>query len=450
MDTNITHLRLKLSSDVPSGQSTNFLFLRSCENSTRMRSTTLTSSGFSNMKSLEKPLLQLQPMEALAAITESAPKYLQSPFLILSSSSTRLSRFPINDKKAADDLSGITTFPVHQNGSGSVQIQISNYKKKRKEAKNIKGNKLTSQEIPEQQTNILITGDKVQPLLNLGPEPGHRSPYRAQTLLHQDGHKYKPSPLEAFLRRPFGAVHELPLLEVMRKQHANEVNDANLLRGYSSSRGSAIVSNGSSKAHATTLITKMVTLKYSGSNGVREHILRMNDMASQLKGLDMEISEGFLVHFIMTSLPAQFGSFKINYNTQKEKWKTSELISMCVQEEERLKSEQPDRLTLPYGPSKGKGKKFGKGNVQGNKNASVTKTDKGFLSVKKLNKGDRNVLEALAAMTESAGKWLPSPFLMLSSSFTLLSRFPTSDKKVADDLSGITTFPVHHNGSEVA
>ncbi|KAK3024569.1 hypothetical protein RJ639_044311 [Escallonia herrerae] len=48
---------------------------------------------------------------------------------------------------------------------------------------------------------------------------------------------------------------------------------------------------GSSKAHATTLITKMVTLKYSGSNGVREHILQMNDMDSQLKGLDMEISE---------------------------------------------------------------------------------------------------------------------------------------------------------------
>ncbi|KAK3023367.1 hypothetical protein RJ639_043448 [Escallonia herrerae] len=136
---------------------------------------------------------------------------------------------------------------------------------------------------------------------------------------------------------------------------------------------------GSSKAHATTLITKMVTLKNSGSNGVREHILRMNDMASQLKGLDMEISEGFLVHFIMTSLPAQFGPFKINYNTQKEKWKMSELISMCVQEEERLKSEQPDSAHVAItGPSKGKGKgkKFGKGNVQGNKSASVTKIDK--------------------------------------------------------------------------
>ncbi|KAK3040692.1 hypothetical protein RJ639_028388 [Escallonia herrerae] len=149
---------------------------------------------------------------------------------------------------------------------------------------------------------------------------------------------------------------------------------------------------GSFKAHATTLITKMVTLKYSGSNGVREHILRMNDMASQLKGLDMEISEGFLVHFIMTSFPAQFGPFKINYNTQKEKWKMSKLISMCVQEEERLKSEPPDSAHVAItGPSKGKGKgkKFGKGNVQGNKSASVTKTDKASSSGTKGSSGPR-------------------------------------------------------------
>ncbi|KAK3024978.1 hypothetical protein RJ639_042785 [Escallonia herrerae] len=48
---------------------------------------------------------------------------------------------------------------------------------------------------------------------------------------------------------------------------------------------------GSSKAHATTLITKMVMLKFCGSGGVCEHILRINDMDSQLKGLGMEISE---------------------------------------------------------------------------------------------------------------------------------------------------------------
>ncbi|KAK3002349.1 hypothetical protein RJ639_021364 [Escallonia herrerae] len=113
----------------------------------------------------------------------------------------------------------------------------------------------------------------------------------------------------------------------------------------------------SSKAHATTFITKMVTLKYSGSNGVCEHILGTNNMASQLKGLDMKIFEGFLVHFIMTSLPAQFGPFKINYNTQKDKWKMNELISMCVQEKERLKSEQPDSAHVAISsPSKGKGK----------------------------------------------------------------------------------------------
>ncbi|GKC35713.1 UBN2_2 domain-containing protein [Tanacetum coccineum] len=99
---------------------------------------------------------------------------------------------------------------------------------------------------------------------------------------------------------------------------------------------------GTSKAHASTLILKMLTTKYYGVSGVREHIMMMSDMANKLKGMDMEISEGFLVHFIMTSLPMQFGHFKINYNTQKEKWKMSELIAMCVQEEERLKFKKLD------------------------------------------------------------------------------------------------------------
>jgi len=117
---------------------------------------------------------------------------------------------------------------------------------------------------------------------------------------------------------------------------------------------------GSSKAHASTLILKMLTTKYDGVSGVREHIMMMNNMASKLKGMDMEISEGFLVHFIMTSLPTQFGPFKINYNTQKEKWKMSELIAMCVQEEERLKIEKPDVAYLTA--TKTNNKKIFKGN----------------------------------------------------------------------------------------
>ncbi|XP_059670879.1 uncharacterized protein LOC132316416 [Cornus florida] len=109
---------------------------------------------------------------------------------------------------------------------------------------------------------------------------------------------------------------------------------------------------GTSKSVASTLMMKMMIMKYDGQSSVCEHIMKMNDMASQLKGMDMEISEGFLIHFMMISLPAQFGPFKINYNTQKKKWKMSELIAMCVQEEERLKAEKPDMAHLTIGGSK--------------------------------------------------------------------------------------------------
>ncbi|KAL6336180.1 hypothetical protein AAG906_011062 [Vitis piasezkii] len=111
---------------------------------------------------------------------------------------------------------------------------------------------------------------------------------------------------------------------------------------------------GTSKSLASTLMIKMITMKYDGHSGVRDHIMKMSDMTSQLKRMDMAISEGFLVHFIMTSLPSQFGPFKINYNTQKDKWKMSELIAMC-----------PDMAHLTIGPNKksfkkGKGKKKSK------------------------------------------------------------------------------------------
>ncbi|XP_076936590.1 uncharacterized protein LOC143603773 [Bidens hawaiensis] len=115
---------------------------------------------------------------------------------------------------------------------------------------------------------------------------------------------------------------------------------------------------GTSKTNVGIIILRMLTTKYNGTSGVREHIMMMNDMANQLKTLDMEISEGFLVHFIMTSLPSQFDLFKINYNTQKEKWKMSELIAMCVQEEERLKLEKHDVAHLTTFDSKKKKSTF--------------------------------------------------------------------------------------------
>ncbi|GJS40802.1 retrovirus-related pol polyprotein from transposon TNT 1-94 [Tanacetum coccineum] len=147
---------------------------------------------------------------------------------------------------------------------------------------------------------------------------------------------------------------------------------------------------GSSKANVSTLILKMLTTKYDDLSGVRKHIMMMNDMASKLKGMDMVISECFLVHFIMTSIPSHFGPFKINYNTQKEKWKISELIAMCVQEEEMLKIKKPDIAYLTT--TKGHKKKFFKGNKgskweKGNSDKASSKKSKS-LNVFKIFKAE--------------------------------------------------------------
>ncbi|KAI3703897.1 hypothetical protein L1987_74093 [Smallanthus sonchifolius] len=108
--------------------------------------------------------------------------------------------------------------------------------------------------------------------------------------------------------------------------------------------------------------------------------MMMNDMSRKLKGLDMEISDGFLVHFIMTSLPKSFEAFKINYNKQKDKWTMSELIVMCVQEEERLKLDRPDVAYLMSADSNKR-----KGNFR------KKESYKGFLTIQKLKRNRRTL-----------------------------------------------------------
>jgi hypothetical protein len=71
----------------------------------------------------------------------------------------------------------------------------------------------------------------------------------------------------------------------------------------------------SSKTYACTIIKRLVTKKYSFGSGVREHILKMSNMASKLKTMDMGLKDGFLVHLVMSSLPKEFEAFEINYNS---------------------------------------------------------------------------------------------------------------------------------------
>ena len=102
----------------------------------------------------------------------------------------------------------------------------------------------------------------------------------------------------------------------------------------------------SDKTLANTLIMKISSLRLTNVKGVREHIMEMRDITAQLKTLEVDISDTFLVHYILNTLPQQYGPFKISYNTHKEKWSINELLTMCVQEEGRLLMEQGESGTL--------------------------------------------------------------------------------------------------------
>ena len=71
----------------------------------------------------------------------------------------------------------------------------------------------------------------------------------------------------------------------------------------------------SDKALASILMKRFSSKTFDYSKNLCEHIMEMRDMVAQLKSLEVEISESFLVHFILNSLPSEFGPFKISYNT---------------------------------------------------------------------------------------------------------------------------------------
>ena len=97
---------------------------------------------------------------------------------------------------------------------------------------------------------------------------------------------------------------------------------------------------GSSKIYGTQLLKQLVTEKYTGGgHGIREHILRLSNMAAKLKAIDpdLEIKSVLLIHIVMASLPKEFENFVVNYNMSPDKWDMEKTIAMCVQEEDRLK-----------------------------------------------------------------------------------------------------------------
>ena len=100
--------------------------------------------------------------------------------------------------------------------------------------------------------------------------------------------------------------------------------------------------------------------------------MEKSHIASKLKALKLELFEDLLVHLVLISLPAQYSQFKVSYNTQKDKWTLNELISHCVQKEERLKRERTESANFTS-ISKDKKRKRGKEAAVGTSQHKVQK-----------------------------------------------------------------------------
>ena len=63
-----------------------------------------------------------------------------------------------------------------------------------------------------------------------------------------------------------------------------------------------------------------ITKKYYGGAGtIRDHIMGMSTLNSKLKPMDLDLKEESLVHLVFASLPKEFATFVVNYNSQPEK-----------------------------------------------------------------------------------------------------------------------------------
>ena len=96
-------------------------------------------------------------------------------------------------------------------------------------------------------------------------------------------------------------------------------------------------SDSADKSRAGALMGRLTTIKFDGSRTMHEHVVEMKNIAARLKVMGMEVNENFLVTFILNSLPPEYGTFQVHYNTLKDKWNVHELQSMLIQEEARLK-----------------------------------------------------------------------------------------------------------------
>ncbi|XP_028236866.1 uncharacterized protein LOC114416202 [Glycine soja] len=127
-------------------------------------------------------------------------------------------------------------------------------------------------------------------------------------------------------------------------------------------------------AEMSNLLPKLISMKYKVKGNIREYIMEMSNLALKLKSLKLELGDDMLVHLVLISLPTHFGQFKESYNTQKDKWSLNELISHCVQEEEKLQRDRTESAHLTL-TSQNKKKEKTKGAAEGTSQQKKQKKD---------------------------------------------------------------------------
>ncbi|XP_050113886.1 uncharacterized protein LOC126592203 [Malus sylvestris] len=100
----------------------------------------------------------------------------------------------------------------------------------------------------------------------------------------------------------------------------------------------------SDKAETGNLMNELITKKYNGMGCVRERILELLDIGAKLNALKVPMSDPFLVHVALNSLPKEYSQLKSTYNAHKEKWSLNELIAICVHEERHIRQENFEKM----------------------------------------------------------------------------------------------------------
>ncbi|RDY14561.1 Copia protein, partial [Mucuna pruriens] len=127
----------------------------------------------------------------------------------------------------------------------------------------------------------------------------------------------------------------------------------------------------------SNILAKLISMKYKSKENIREYIMEVSNLTAKLKSLKLELDEDLIVHLVLISLPTHFAKFKMNYNPQKDKWSLNELISHCVQEEERVQRDKTESAHFAL-TSQNKKKKNIKNAMKGSSKGNKPKKNEEF------------------------------------------------------------------------